>query len=230
MTCTIVVTNTGSADSPALENGTIVDTLTGDLLDATNTAVASSDCTAALPTGGSCTIVTTRTVLDTDPNPLVNAVTVHYNPVGFPNDITDTRYGQRDREPPPGGEGCTPGFWKQDQHFDSWVGFAPTDSFETVFGVDVTLRAGGQGTIDEPDPAGCAERQRRRSERTRTPRRRCPAQRIQPGCGLRLHRRRGDRAGPRRDRVRRLRNGAPAPRGSERARLPVELTPSSSVS
>jgi hypothetical protein len=35
-----------------------------------------------------------------------------------------------------GGEGCTPGFWKQPQHFDSWVGFAPTDSFESVFGRD----------------------------------------------------------------------------------------------
>ncbi|MEM2760887.1 MAG: hypothetical protein QXW73_08900, partial [Nitrososphaerales archaeon] len=34
-------------------------------------------------------------------------------------------------------EGCTPGFWKQPQHFDSWVGFAPTDRFEAVFGRDV---------------------------------------------------------------------------------------------
>lgn len=149
-TCTIVVTNTGSADSPALENGTIVDTLTGDLLDATNTAVTSSDCTADLATGASCTIVTERTVLDTDPNPLVNTVTVHYNPDGFPNDITNTATESVAVNPPPGGEGCTPGFWKQDQHFDSWVGFAPTDSFETVFGVDVTLRAGGQTTIDDP--------------------------------------------------------------------------------
>ena len=32
VTCTIVVTNTSSADSPDLVNGTIVDTLTGDLL------------------------------------------------------------------------------------------------------------------------------------------------------------------------------------------------------
>ena len=125
MTCTIVVTNTSSADSPGLVNGTIVDTLTGDLLDAANPAVASSDCTAALPTGGTCTIVTTRTVLATDPNPLVNTVTVHYNPDGFPNDITATATDSVDREPPPGGEGCTPGFWKQTQHFDSWVGFAP---------------------------------------------------------------------------------------------------------
>lgn len=43
-------------------------------------------------------------------------------------------------EPPDngGGEGCTPGYWKQPHHFDSWVatGYAPTDSFDAVFGVD----------------------------------------------------------------------------------------------
>jgi hypothetical protein len=38
--------------------------------------------------------------------------------------------------PPPGGlQGCTPGYWKQDQHFDSWQVYSPTDSFNTVFGV-----------------------------------------------------------------------------------------------
>jgi uncharacterized repeat protein (TIGR01451 family) len=153
VTCTIVVTNTGSADSPALENGTIVDTLTGNLLDALNTAVTSNTCTAGLATGASCTIVTERTVLATDPNPLVNTVTVHYNPVGFPNDITATATESIAVNQPPGGEGCTPGFWKQDQHFDSWVGFAPTDSFEAVFGVSVpgsptlldALNSGGGG-------------------------------------------------------------------------------------
>lgn len=38
-------------------------------------------------------------------------------------------------------EGCTPGYWKQDQHFDSWVGYSPTDLFSVVFGVgpDMTL-------------------------------------------------------------------------------------------
>jgi hypothetical protein len=34
-----------------------------------------------------------------------------------------------------GSEGCTPGYWKQSQHFDSWVGYVPTDTFNTVFGV-----------------------------------------------------------------------------------------------
>ena len=34
-------------------------------------------------------------------------------------------------------EGCTPGYWKQDQHFDSWeaTGYEPGDSFDVVFGV-----------------------------------------------------------------------------------------------
>jgi uncharacterized repeat protein (TIGR01451 family) len=150
VSCTIVVTNTSSADSPNLINGTIVDTLTGNLLDAANTAVVSSNCTPVLATGGTCTIVTERTVLATDPNPLVNTVTVHYNPAGFPNDITAAASESVVVIPPPGGEGCTPGFWKQPQHFDSWVGFAPTDSFEDVFGVDVTLRSGGQGTVADP--------------------------------------------------------------------------------
>lgn len=33
------------------------------------------------------------------------------------------------------GEGCTPGFWKQEQHFDSWVNYDPNDYFNDIFGV-----------------------------------------------------------------------------------------------
>ena len=40
--------------------------------------------------GDTCTIETTYTVTTNDPDPLTNTVTVHYNPVGFPNDITDS--------------------------------------------------------------------------------------------------------------------------------------------
>ena len=32
---------------------------------------------------------------------------------------------------------CSPGYWRQDQHFDSYVGYAPTDPANTVFGVSV---------------------------------------------------------------------------------------------
>jgi len=38
-------------------------------------------------------------------------------------------------EVPRGDEGCTPGYWKQAHHFDSWNDFAPSDSYAAVFGV-----------------------------------------------------------------------------------------------
>jgi hypothetical protein len=28
--------------------------------------------------------------------------------------------------------GCTPGYWKQEQHFDSWVDYSPDDYFDEV--------------------------------------------------------------------------------------------------
>lgn len=36
-----------------------------------------------------------------------------------------------------GGQGCTPGYWKQSHHFDSWAatGYAPSELFDTVFSV-----------------------------------------------------------------------------------------------
>lgn len=37
-------------------------------------------------------------------------------------------------KPPPKFEGCTPGYWRQPQHLDSWVGYEPTDLFMNVFG------------------------------------------------------------------------------------------------
>jgi hypothetical protein len=51
--------------------------------------------------------------------------------------------------------GCTPGYWKQRQHFDSWVAYSPGDSFESVFGRDVpgtpslldALRGRGGGLV-----------------------------------------------------------------------------------
>ena len=35
----------------------------------------------------------------------------------------------------PACEGCTPGYWRQCQHLDSWIGYRPSDHFNTVFGV-----------------------------------------------------------------------------------------------
>ena len=44
--------------------------------------------------------------------------------------------------PPTGGEGCTPGYWRQPQHYDNWVGYAPSDIFSDVFGVGPDLALG----------------------------------------------------------------------------------------
>lgn len=36
--------------------------------------------------------------------------------------------------PPSGGQGCTPGYWKQSQHFGSWTApYTPTTAFSSVF-------------------------------------------------------------------------------------------------
>ena len=35
-----------------------------------------------------------------------------------------------------GAAGCTPGFWRQDQHISYWTGFDPSDLYADVFGVD----------------------------------------------------------------------------------------------
>lgn len=35
----------------------------------------------------------------------------------------------------PGGEGCTPGYYKQPHHFDSWATYTTGQSYDTVFGV-----------------------------------------------------------------------------------------------
>jgi hypothetical protein len=58
--------------------------------------------------------------------------------------------------PPAGNNGCTPGYWKQAHHFDSWTGYAPADGFNATFGIGTNwfansytllngLQAGGGG-------------------------------------------------------------------------------------
>jgi len=44
-------------------------------------------------------------------------------------------------------QGCSQGYWKQSQHFDSWTNHSPNDSFKTTFGLgptdSITLSTGG---------------------------------------------------------------------------------------
>lgn len=60
--------------------------------------------------------------------------------------------------PPTGGEGCTPGYWRQEHHFDSWAltPYAPSDAYDPTFGVDgsfdtllaaVWARGGGENAL-----------------------------------------------------------------------------------
>ena len=44
---------------------------------------------------------------------------------------------------------CSPGYWKQNHHFDSYVGYSPNDFFSTVFGESITIMWGAKG---KPQP------------------------------------------------------------------------------
>ena len=69
-------------------------------------------------------------------NYLVAAATTENSPPQVCEDQNATNYGgPLPCVYPPPGEGCTPGYWKQSQHFDSWVptGLKPTDLVSTLF-------------------------------------------------------------------------------------------------
>lgn len=40
------------------------------------------------------------------------------------------------KQPTSGSQGCTPGYWKQEHHLDSWKVYQPTDDFDATFGVN----------------------------------------------------------------------------------------------
>ena len=50
-----------------------------------------------------------------------------------------------------GGEGCTPGYWKQPHHFDSWPAVVtPTTAYSSVFDRIITIRVKGEGLVTDP--------------------------------------------------------------------------------
>jgi hypothetical protein len=53
--------------------------------------------------------------------------------LGADNDIGILLEFYNSEIPSGGGEGCTPGYWKQSQHFDSWVGYTQGQLFSSVF-------------------------------------------------------------------------------------------------
>ncbi len=123
ITYTITVTNTGDI---TLENITVVDSLLGDL---------SGSYADTLAPAASESHNFVRAILASDPDPLVNTVTVHADPLGpLTNDITDQARAVVDIT---GGEGLTPGFWKN--HLGAWEVYTPNQTLESVFDVPDSL-------------------------------------------------------------------------------------------
>ena len=60
------------------------------------------------------------------------------SPAGTPVDDTDPSHYLGFIPDIQGGDGCTPGFWKQKHHFEFWTNYAPSDKFDAVFGVDAS--------------------------------------------------------------------------------------------
>ena len=53
-------------------------------------------------------------------------------------------------ETPGGGEGCTPGFWKnRGLKIGAWTGYAPTDSYKAVFGVNSSFNLDLLGALNQ---------------------------------------------------------------------------------
>jgi len=51
---------------------------------------------------------------------------------------------------PPANEYCSPGYWKQDQHFDSYVTYSQNDLFSAIFGVDPFIIGKGKKAATNP--------------------------------------------------------------------------------
>jgi uncharacterized repeat protein (TIGR01451 family) len=81
---TFRVTNTSSSDTPNLVLDSITDTLLGNLADE-----APAACDQLAP-NAFCTFTVNRVVQAGDADPLPNTVTVHYQPLGFGHDVTDS--------------------------------------------------------------------------------------------------------------------------------------------
>ena len=135
VTYSFTIDNTSSDDTPNLILVNVNDDVLGDLT--TEATVAGCD---VLTYNDSCTFEVDH-VLEADPNPLENTVTVLYNPEGFPNEITDSDMHSMEVIIEDFA-GCTPGFWRQPHHFGHWMDYLPTDDFNSVFGTDAELSIG----------------------------------------------------------------------------------------
>jgi hypothetical protein len=113
-------TNTATATATDTPTNTPTNTATATPTDTpTNTPTPTpTDTATATPTN-----TATPTPTDTPTNTPTNTPTS--TPTNTPTS-TPT---------PDPGDGCTPGYWRQSQHFDSWVGFTTNQTLESVFNV-----------------------------------------------------------------------------------------------
>ena len=89
-------------------------------------------------TGGAYPYTTSVTAdgLNTTPVIVGTSVTGTVQGAGGPKGFV-AFYTNTEVIPPPGDEGCTPGYWKN--HLEDWVGYDPYDSYDAVFGVASTF-------------------------------------------------------------------------------------------
>jgi hypothetical protein len=104
VTYSFTISNLSSSDSPNLILDNVTDTVIGDL-----TSAASGGGCSSISSGDSCDFNVDYAIQATDPNPLVNVVSVLYHPFGFLNDISDDDSHSLTMLIM---LGCTPGFWQ----------------------------------------------------------------------------------------------------------------------
>lgn len=77
--------------------------------------------------------------------------------VNFPSSgaLTDIQISVPDNG---GFQGCTPGYWRQPQHLDSWVNYSPEGLFEEVFLVSLPRRVDGYTLLEAAWARGGQER------------------------------------------------------------------------
>jgi uncharacterized repeat protein (TIGR01451 family) len=166
VTYTFTITNPSSADAPPLVLASVTDTVIGDL-----TAAAGAGGCGALAPGASCTFTASYTIQATDPSPLVNVVTVHYHPAGFPNDVSDND----DHQLIIPIQGCTPGFWQGGAGSKLWNSGPPdpdwtgqgtnpyihTTLFNSFFNQTTDARLNGLTMIELVSSGGTSDSARR---------------------------------------------------------------------
>jgi hypothetical protein len=152
------VTDPVPAGQPATFRVTLSNTGTADLVFAvTDDAMPSINGTQTIPVGGAPVVLTGTIAVPAGASSVANEVKVvitldeRYK---LDNTYTESRTAtcQVPNEPPPGNQGCTPGYWKQPQHLDSWIGYTPDQTVGSVFSVGGAL--GSMTLLEALDVSG----------------------------------------------------------------------------